>query len=76
MNHATRTIVSTIGVIRAMTGLAYGIPLPMGPMPVIYLGAAAALLRSWPLAAATAVFAIGHLAVSQRDRRKIASLAR
>jgi hypothetical protein len=54
----------------------WGIPLPMAVMPVIYFGAAAALVRSWPLAAATVVFAIGHLAVSAHERRRIASLAR
>lgn len=54
----------------------WGIPLPMAVMPVIYFGAAAALLRSWPLAAATVVFTIGHLAVSAHERRRIASLAR
>jgi len=51
------------------------IPLPMAVMPVIYFGAAAALLRSWPLAAATVVFAIGHLTVSAHELRRIASLA-
>ena len=54
----------------------WGIPLPMAVMPVIYFGAAAALVRSCPLAAATAVFAVGHLAVSAYQRRKVASLAR
>lgn len=53
----------------------WGIPLPMAVMPVITFGAAAALLRSWPLAAAMVVFAIGHLAVSEHERRRIASLA-
>jgi hypothetical protein len=52
-----------------------GIPLPMAIMPIIYFGAAAALLRSWPLAVATLVFAIGHLTVSEQERRKITSLA-
>lgn len=54
----------------------WGIPLPMAVMPVIYLGAAAVLLRSWPLAAATVVFAAGHLAVSAHEQRRMASLAR
>ncbi len=54
----------------------WGIPLPMAVTPVIYFGAGAALLRSWPLAAATSVFAIGHLAVSEHERRKITSLMR
>jgi len=54
----------------------WGIPLPMAVMPVIYFGAAAALVHSWPLAAATVVFAIGHLAVSAHERRRMASLAR
>ncbi|MBN1937156.1 MAG: hypothetical protein JW934_21030 [Anaerolineae bacterium] len=54
----------------------WGIPLPMAVMPVIYFGAAAALVRSWPLAVATVVFAIGHLAVSAHERRKTAPLAR
>ena len=54
----------------------WGIPLPMAVMPVIYFGAAAVLVRSWPLAAATGVFAIGHLAVSEHERRRIASPAR
>lgn len=53
----------------------WGIPLPMAVWPVIYFGAAAVLARSWPLAAATMVFAIGHLAVSAHERRKMASLA-
>jgi hypothetical protein len=52
----------------------WGIPLPMAVMPVIYFGAAAGLLRSWPLAAAMVVFAIGHLAVSSLEQRWIASL--
>jgi hypothetical protein len=52
----------------------WGIPLPMAVMPVIYFGAAAALLRSWSLAAATVVFAIGHLVVSAHEQRRIASL--
>ena len=51
------------------------IPLPMAVMPVIYFGAGAALLHSWPLAAATVVFASGHLAVSEHERRRIVSLA-
>ena len=54
----------------------WGIPLPMAVMSLIYSGATAALLRSWPLAAAAAVFAIGHLAVRERDRRRTTSLAR
>jgi hypothetical protein len=54
----------------------WGIPLPMAVMPVIYFGAAATLVWSWPLAVATSVFAIGHLAVSEHERRKIASLVR
>ncbi|MBN1811999.1 MAG: hypothetical protein JXA14_09205 [Anaerolineae bacterium] len=54
----------------------WGIPLPMAAMPIIYFGAAAALVRSWLLAVATLVFAIGHLAVSEHERRKIASVAR
>jgi hypothetical protein len=54
----------------------WGIPLPMAVMPVIYFGAAAAVIRSWPLAATTLVFAIGHLAASAHERRKIACLAR
>ncbi len=51
----------------------WGIPLPMALMPVIYFGAAAVLLRSWPLTVATLTFAIGHLAVSEHERRGIAS---
>lgn len=54
----------------------WGIPLPLAVMPVIYFGAGAALLRSWPLVAATGVFAIGHLAVSAHEQRSIASSAR
>ncbi|MBN2004660.1 MAG: hypothetical protein JXA21_14990 [Anaerolineae bacterium] len=48
----------------------WGIPLPMAVMPIIYFGTAAALLRSWPLAAATLALAVGHLAVSEHERRK------
>ena len=54
----------------------WGIPLPMAVMPVIYFGAATALVWSWPLAVATLVFATGHLAVSEHERRRIASPAR
>ena len=54
----------------------WGMPMPLAVMPVIYFGAAAALVRSWYLALATVVFAIGHLAVSEHERRKIASLGR
>ena len=53
----------------------WGIPLPMAVMPVIYFGAAATLVWSWPLAVATLVFAIGHFAVSEHELRKITSLA-
>jgi hypothetical protein len=52
----------------------WGIPLPMAVMPVIYFGAAAAVLRSWPLAAATVLFTIGHLSVSTLEQRRIAPL--
>jgi ABC-type glycerol-3-phosphate transport system permease component len=52
----------------------WGIPLPMAVLPVIYFGAASGLLRSWPLAVATVVFAIGHLAVSSLEQQRIAPM--
>ncbi|HOU13097.1 MAG TPA: hypothetical protein PKZ84_08255 [Anaerolineae bacterium] len=48
----------------------WGIPLSLAVSPVVYFAAAAALLRSWPLAMATLALAIGHIAVSERERRK------
>ena len=54
----------------------WGIPLPLAVMPVIYFGAAAVLVRSWDLALATLVFAIGHLAVSEHECRRAAILSR
>lgn len=50
----------------------WGIPLPLAVMPVVYFSAAAAVVRSWYLAPATLVFAIGHLAVSEHERRRTA----
>jgi hypothetical protein len=47
-----------------------GISLPMAVAPVIYFGAAALFLHSWPLAGATVVLAIGHLSVSQAEYRR------
>lgn len=41
-----------------------GVPLPMAVSPVIYYLAAAVFLGSWPLAAAAALLAVGHLPVS------------
>jgi hypothetical protein len=52
----------------------WGLPLPMAVMPSVYFGAAAVLVRSWPLAAATLVFAVGHLAVSAHEWRKLVQL--
>jgi len=52
----------------------WDIPLPLAVLPVIYFGAASALVRSWYLALATVVFAIGHLAASEHERRKVATL--
>jgi hypothetical protein len=48
-----------------------GVPLPMAIAPVVYFAAAAILLSSWPLAAATALLAVGHLSVSQRAYRRL-----
>ena len=43
------------------------VPLPLAISPVIYFGAAALYLHSWPLAIATALLAAGHLYVSQAE---------
>ena len=51
----------------------WGVSLPLAVMPVVYFGAAAAMVRSWYLALATLVFAIGHLAVSMHEYRKTVS---
>jgi hypothetical protein len=51
----------------------WSIPLPLAVLPVVYFGAASALVRSWYLGLATLVFAIGHLAVSEHERRTIAT---
>ena len=47
-----------------------GIPLPMAVCPVFYFAVWSALFSSWPLALATAVLAIGHISVSNRERMK------
>lgn len=41
-----------------------GVPLPMAISPVVYYGAAAVFFSSWPLAAAAALLAAGHIPVS------------
>jgi membrane protein implicated in regulation of membrane protease activity len=41
-----------------------GVPVPMAAAPVVYFAAASLALWSWPLAAASAIFAVGHLYVS------------
>ncbi len=46
------------------------IPLPLAVSPVIYFGAAAVYLRSWPLAAAAALLAVGHLYISQGEYQR------
>lgn len=45
----------------------WGIALPMALFPLFFLLAASAALRSIPLAAATAVLAVGHLSVSAHE---------
>lgn len=45
----------------------WGIALPMAVFPVLFLFAASVALRSLPLAAATAVLAVGHLSVSAHE---------
>jgi len=45
----------------------WGIALPMAVFPLLFLLAASAALRSIPLAAATAVLAVGHLSVSAHE---------
>ena len=45
----------------------WGIALPMAVFPVLFLLAASAALSSIPLAAATAVLAVGHLSVSAHE---------
>jgi hypothetical protein len=49
----------------------WGIPLPMAVFPVLFLFAASAVLRSIPLAAATAVLAVGHLSVSAHEHERV-----
>lgn len=44
-----------------------GVPLPMAISPVVYFFAAAVFLQSWPLAAAAALLAIGHLTISAAE---------
>lgn len=43
-----------------------GVPLPLALSPVIYFAATAVLLKSWPLAVASVLLAVGHLFVSQQ----------
>jgi hypothetical protein len=40
------------------------VPLPLALSPLLYFGAASVFLSSWPLAAATALLAAGHLPIS------------
>lgn len=45
------------------------IPVPMAVFPVLYFFFAGILLRSWPVAAAAVVFALGHIPESIRSWR-------
>lgn len=45
------------------------IPVPMAVFPVLYFLFASILLRSWPIAAAAVVFALGHIPESIRAWR-------
>lgn len=44
-----------------------GVPLPMAISPVVYFGAAAVFFSSWPLAAAAALLAAGHIPISNAE---------
>ncbi|MGA3246563.1 MAG: hypothetical protein ABSE41_18240 [Bacteroidota bacterium] len=48
----------------------FGIPLPMAISPVVYFGAWSFLFNSWPLATATLILAIGHISVSNKERKR------
>jgi hypothetical protein len=48
----------------------FGIPLPMAVSPVAYFGAWSVLFDSLPLAAATAILAVGHIGVSNKERQR------
>ena len=53
-----------------------GVPLPMALSPILYFGAAAIFLGSWPLAAADILQAAGHLFVSQQEYQRCQTASR
>jgi hypothetical protein len=47
-----------------------GVPLPMAVAPLVYFGAAAVYLGSWPLAIAMIVLAVGHIYISNQEWKR------
>jgi len=76
MRKATRIVASSFGIIAGIAGLEHGnsllgLPIPLAISPVLYFAAASVLLRSWPLALATALLGVAHIPISYRDYRRI-----